>query len=220
MRNLFFLLLILPLTSCSKSELNWLILSPNNIEGLTNGDKVRFAGANATNFTNAPYTISSLNTGAGTFQVTEAGQTTAIAGDLDYINHGGNVANVQIFSLSHGIPTTTNVVFSAAVGAASANTEVETVGDQDTSTNNTFFVSAASVTANVTGNLSPFITNITSADGLTVKPGYLVDLSGATSLNGAVATLNGKQKWIRMSLKPGINAVSYTHLTLPTNREV
>jgi len=35
-RNLFFLLLIFPLTSCGKSELNWLILSPNNIEGLTN----------------------------------------------------------------------------------------------------------------------------------------------------------------------------------------
>ncbi len=36
MRNLFFLLLVLPLTSCGKSELNWLILSPSNIEGLTN----------------------------------------------------------------------------------------------------------------------------------------------------------------------------------------
>ena len=36
MRNLLFLLLIFPLTSCGKSELNWLILSPNNIEGLTN----------------------------------------------------------------------------------------------------------------------------------------------------------------------------------------
>ena len=36
MRNLFFLLLILSLSSCGKSELNWLILSPNNIEGLTN----------------------------------------------------------------------------------------------------------------------------------------------------------------------------------------
>jgi polar amino acid transport system permease protein len=35
-RNLFFFLLILPLTSCGKSDLNWLILSPNNIEGLTN----------------------------------------------------------------------------------------------------------------------------------------------------------------------------------------
>ena len=36
MRNLAFLLLFLPLTSCGKSELNWLILSPQNVEGLTN----------------------------------------------------------------------------------------------------------------------------------------------------------------------------------------
>ena len=36
MRNLIFLLLVLPLTSCGKSELNWLILSPQNVEGLTN----------------------------------------------------------------------------------------------------------------------------------------------------------------------------------------
>ena len=36
MKNLFFLLLILPLTSCSGQELGWFILSPNNVEGLTN----------------------------------------------------------------------------------------------------------------------------------------------------------------------------------------
>ena len=36
MKNLFLLILIFPLTSCGKSELNCLILSPNNIEGLTN----------------------------------------------------------------------------------------------------------------------------------------------------------------------------------------
>ncbi len=36
MRNLFFLLLILLLTSCTKQDLGWFILSPNNIEGLTN----------------------------------------------------------------------------------------------------------------------------------------------------------------------------------------
>ena len=36
MKNLLLLILISPLTSCGKSELNWLILSPNNIEGLTN----------------------------------------------------------------------------------------------------------------------------------------------------------------------------------------
>ena len=36
MRNLFLLLLIIPLSSCSGKELGWFILSPNNIEGLTN----------------------------------------------------------------------------------------------------------------------------------------------------------------------------------------
>ena len=36
MKKIFFLLLLLPLNSCGKNELNWVILSPNNIEGLTN----------------------------------------------------------------------------------------------------------------------------------------------------------------------------------------
>ena len=36
MRILFFLLLILPLTSCSGQELGWFVVSPNNVEGLTN----------------------------------------------------------------------------------------------------------------------------------------------------------------------------------------
>ena len=36
MKNIPFLLLVLPLTSCSGQELDWFILSPYNIEGLTN----------------------------------------------------------------------------------------------------------------------------------------------------------------------------------------
>ena len=36
MKNLFLLILFFPLTSCGENELNWLILSPNNVEGLTN----------------------------------------------------------------------------------------------------------------------------------------------------------------------------------------
>ena len=36
MKNIFFLLLIFPLTSCTGQELGWFIISPNNIEGLTN----------------------------------------------------------------------------------------------------------------------------------------------------------------------------------------
>ena len=36
MKKLFFLLLILPLTSCTDQELGWFIISPSNVEGLTN----------------------------------------------------------------------------------------------------------------------------------------------------------------------------------------
>jgi polar amino acid transport system permease protein len=35
-KNIFFLLLIIPLSSCTNQELGWFIISPNNIEGLTN----------------------------------------------------------------------------------------------------------------------------------------------------------------------------------------
>ena len=36
MKNIFFLLLIIPLSSCTNQELGWFIISPDNIEGLTN----------------------------------------------------------------------------------------------------------------------------------------------------------------------------------------
>jgi len=35
-KNIFFLLLLIPLTSCTDQELGWFIISPNNVEGLTN----------------------------------------------------------------------------------------------------------------------------------------------------------------------------------------
>ena len=36
MKNIFFLLLIIPLSSCTGQELGWFIISPTNIDGLTN----------------------------------------------------------------------------------------------------------------------------------------------------------------------------------------
>jgi His/Glu/Gln/Arg/opine family amino acid ABC transporter permease subunit len=35
-KNIFFLLLIISLSSCTNQELGWFIISPNNVEGLTN----------------------------------------------------------------------------------------------------------------------------------------------------------------------------------------
>ena len=36
MKIIFFLLLLIPLSSCTDQELGWFIISPNNVEGLTN----------------------------------------------------------------------------------------------------------------------------------------------------------------------------------------
>ena len=36
MKNIFFLLLLFLLTSCTDQELGWFVISPNNVEGLTN----------------------------------------------------------------------------------------------------------------------------------------------------------------------------------------
>ncbi|WP_435098381.1 amino acid ABC transporter permease [Candidatus Pelagibacter bacterium nBUS_27] len=36
MKNIFFLLLLIPFSSCTNQELGWFIISPNNVEGLTN----------------------------------------------------------------------------------------------------------------------------------------------------------------------------------------
>ena len=36
MKNIFFLLLIVPLSSCTEHEMGWFIISPNNLEGATN----------------------------------------------------------------------------------------------------------------------------------------------------------------------------------------
>ena len=47
MKNIFFLLLIIPLSSCTDQELGWFIISPNNIEGITNL-KFLFSGLTTT----------------------------------------------------------------------------------------------------------------------------------------------------------------------------
>ena len=116
---------------------------------------------------------------------------------------------MQIFSANHGIPGTTNVTFDTAVGGISASTSTDVLG---TPSQNAFFIPVSSaVTANVTGNTSPVLDNIVLADGLTVTGGYMLDLSGKTTLTGAIGEINSKQQWIRMSLKPDVNDEAYIY---------
>jgi hypothetical protein len=182
-----------------------------NVDGLSTSDYVKFIGSNNAQFndTDAIYQVQSV--GTGNFTVTEPSVTSAVSSNLDYINYGtdNTGANVQIFSASHGIPGTTNVTFDTAVGGISASTSTDVLG---TPTQNAFFIPVSSaVTANVTGNTSPVLDNIVLADGLTVTGGYMLDLSGKTTLTGAIGEINSKQQWVRMSLKPDVNDEAYIY---------
>ena len=39
----------------------------------------------------------------------------------------------------------------------------------------------------------------------------MLDLSGKTTLSGAIGEINSKQQWIRMSLKPDVNDEAYIY---------
>ena len=115
MRNLFFLLLILPLTSCGKSELNWLILSPNNIEGLTNL-KFLLSGITTTIYISVVSIIISMVIG-----FTVAVPSLAKSKFLTYLNIGyveivrAIPLLVLILWIYYGLPIMTGISFSPFV---------------------------------------------------------------------------------------------------------
>ena len=115
MRNLFFLLLFLPLASCGKGELNWLILSPNNVEGLTNL-KFLISGLTTTVYISIVSIIISMVIG---FIV--AVPSLAKSKSLTYINIGyveivrAIPLLVLILWIYYGLPIMTGISFSPFV---------------------------------------------------------------------------------------------------------
>ena len=115
MKNLFFLLLLLPLTSCTDQELGWFIISPNNVEGLTNL-KFLLSGLTTTIFISVVSIIISMILG---FLV--AIPSLAKNKFLTYINIGyveivGAVPLlVLILWIYYGLPIMTGISFSPFV---------------------------------------------------------------------------------------------------------
>ena len=115
MRNIFFLLLILPLTSCSGQELGWFVVSPNNIEGLTN-IKFLLSGLTTTIFISVVSIIISMILG---FII--AIPSLAKSKFLTYINIGyveivrAIPLLVLILWIYYGLPIMTGISFSPFV---------------------------------------------------------------------------------------------------------
>jgi His/Glu/Gln/Arg/opine family amino acid ABC transporter permease subunit len=115
LKNILFLLLVFPLTSCSSQELGWFILSPNNVEGLTNL-KFLLSGLTTTIFISVVSIIISMFLG---FVV--AIPSLAKSKFLTYINIGyvevvrAIPLLVLILWIYYGLPIMTGISFSPFV---------------------------------------------------------------------------------------------------------
>ena len=181
-----------------------------NTAGLTNGDFVVFAGANASYFDDGtPYQVSSVS--ATTFQVTESNVSVAISGGLDYINYGtdNSGANVQIVSSLHGLPTGAPISLIASSNAtAIANSQFTTT----LSNENAYFIPAnTAVVGNVTGTANVVLVDT----AVSHTPVRSINLSSATTLNEAVAvvtSLSDDFAWQSLQVIPDTtNKVFFTH---------
>ena len=115
MKNIFFLLLLFLLTSCTDQELGWFIISPNNVEGLTNL-KFLLSGLTTTIFISVVSIIISMILG---FIV--AVPSLATNKFLTYINIGyveivrAVPLLVLILWIYYGLPIMTGISFSPFV---------------------------------------------------------------------------------------------------------
>ena len=153
------------------------------------------------------YPVTGVNTGTGTFTITEAGLTVGITSGLDFFNRGqsSGATTIQVFSPEHGFAASTSTGLNITGSDTTAQIADATFSLADTVvTNNTFYIdSTTEVTGNVTGSLTPNVSAVVADDELTIKPAYLLDISGEPTVNGVISLVNGKNQWFGLSLKPG-----------------
>ena len=115
MKNIFFLLLVIPLSSCTDQELGWFVISPNNIEGLTNL-KFLLSGLTTTIFISVVSIVISMVLG-----LIVAIPSLAKSKFLTYINIGyveivrAVPLLVLILWIYYGLPIMTGISFSPFV---------------------------------------------------------------------------------------------------------
>lgn len=197
---------------------NTLILVGANISGVANLDFVYVIDSSGTEVDGEIFQVLGDPQGGNIVLTPETVTLTTpgnISGNVSFINYGtsNTGAQVQLFTADHNLPVaTTNISLSQTIGNITAGTEL-----QVSSSNvgqHTFYITNidyanSQVTSNITGVWEPVLGDIIESDGLAVSPGYVLDLSGATTLNTAIATIEGKQVWLNASLKPDTNDEIY-----------
>ena len=224
MRNLFFLLLIFPLTSCGKSELNWLILSPNNIEGLTNL-KFLLSGLTTTIYISIVSIIISIILG-----LLVAIPSLAKSKFLTYLNIGyveivrAIPLLVLILWIYYGLPIMTGISFSPFVSGIIALSISESAFQAEIFRAGINSIKKSQWEAGSSLGLSFFrklrlvilpqaIKNILPAIGNQFV--YVLKMSSLVSIIG-IGDLTRKANELVVTTYRPLETVSYTHLTLPT----
>lgn len=169
-----------------------------NIAGVTNGDYVKFIGANATPLNNASYQVTSVSSTG--FTVVDPTVSSPITAGLDFINYGtdSSKANVQIISSVHGLSTGAQVELKSSTAQSEVSNAVKTLltGTSD----NTYFITAsAPVTANVTGTADTVLSGITKIHH---TPVVSLDLSANTTITEAIATVQNSPEFPNIALIP------------------
>ena len=176
-----------------------------NVSGIVIGDKVEFTGS--ATLVGTEYPVTGVNTGTSTFTITEPALSVGITSGLDFFNRGqsSGATTIQVFSPEHGFAASTSTGLNITGSDTTAQIADATFSLADTVvTNNTFYIdSTTEVTGNVTGSLTPNVSAVVADDELTIKPAYLLDISGEPTVNGVISLVNGKNQWFGLSLKPG-----------------
>lgn len=191
-----------PITASAASS-NVVTLT-GDVAGVTNGDYVKFIGANVTQFGNATYQVTSVS--ATGFTVVDGSVSNPVTAGLDYINYGtnSNGANVQIISESHGLPIGANVELKASTSASQVSNSEKTVLGISGST---YFITATTpVTANVSGTADTVLSGITKIHH---TPVLSLNLSGNTSITEAIATVQNSSEFPNIALIPGFTNKIY-----------
>jgi hypothetical protein len=176
-----------------------------DVAGVTNGDYVKFIGANVSQFSNATYQVTSVSSTG--FTVVDGTVSNPVVAGLDYINYGStsNGANVQIISESHGLPIGSNVELKASTSASQVSNAEKTVLN-GVSESTYFIASTNPVTANVSGTADTVLSGITKIHH---TPVLSLNLSGNTSITEAIATVQNSSEFPNIALIPGFTNKIY-----------
>lgn len=185
------------------------IVLTGNVEGVLSGSNVYLLGDSANSaIVDTLYPVVSANATAFIVDITDNSNFDAnVDTDISFINYSAG-GDVILYSINHGYPEDT---FLDIADSSNVTQLPNTSYQVNTVTSNTFVLSSSTgITEAITCNISPTLANTYLTNYVT--PVRSIDLSGDTTINDVVATVNDISDWPSLNLLPGSTSRVYlTH---------